>query len=298
MSPFEEGVDPVRLASNLERREILQRYCAIEHPSAAEAASHAAELGVGVGRLQSMAKAWRTLPELRKIGGAQVKQERKPKLAEQVVSVIEKAIASAGAGASATQIHAEVLIACEEQNVDPPTLSAVHERVMKARSRATPDDRTHRYSVFQCRVDLPVQRSGVIFAPYITAVLDLPSKRIRNEIIAMGEPATLERAIGSLLEDMSEAGPRTPILVPSKKLPDLAKKFGDRLSPAGRNNTASALLGRKIDTLPILHRTYPGADAKLERKTVGRMNSALTEAEALTVVALAINAHNQAHAET
>lgn len=298
MSPFEEGVDPVRLASILERREILQRFCAIEQPSAAEAASHADELGVSVGRLHIMAKAWRLLPELKKIGGAHVKHERKPKLAKQVVSMIEEAIASTGAGASATKIHAEVLTACEEQHVDPPTLSAVHERVMKARSRAAPDDRTHRYSVFQCRVDLPVQRSGVIFAPYITAVLDLPSKRIRNEIIAMGTPATLEGAIESLLEEEPETGSSTPILVPTKRMPDLSKRFGDRIRSAGRNNTASALLGRRIDTLPILHRTYPGADAKLVRKTVGRLNSALTEAEALTVVSLAINAHNRSHEET
>ena len=297
MSSFEEGVDPVRLASIIERRDVLARYCAIERPSAEQTASHAAQLGLSAGRLYIMARAWRILPELRGIGGARVKQDRKPKLARQVVSIIEKAIASAGATASATQIHAKVLIACEEQQLDPPTLSAVHERVMKARSHAASDDRTHRFSVFQCRVDLPVERSGEIHAPYITAVLDLPSKRIRNEIIAMGAPATLERAIGSLLEDVPETGSRTPILVPTKKMPVLSKRFGDRLQPAGRDNTASALLGRRIDTLPILHRTYPGADAKLVRKTAGRLNSALSEAQAVTVIELAIRSHNQAHGE-
>ena len=114
----------------------------------------------------------------------------------------------------------------------------------------------------------------------------------------MGAPATLEGAIESLLEEEPETGSSTPILVPTKRMKDLSKRFGDRIHSAGRNNTASALLGRRIDTLPILHRTYPGADAKLVRKTVGRLNSALTEAEALTVVSLAINAHNRSHEET
>lgn len=297
MTPFEEGVDPVRLASVLERRDVLERYCAIERPSAEQTARHAEELGVSIGRLYIMAKAWRILPELRGIGGARVKQDRKPKLAGRVVSIIEQAIAIAGAGTSATQIYEKVCTECEDAGIDPPTLSAVHERVMKARSRAVPADCTRRFSVFQCRIDLPVERSGTILAPYITAVIDLPSKRIRNATISMGAPAALERAVESLLEDRTGCDRPTCILVPTKKLPELSMKFVHPLEPAGRGNTSSALLGRRIDILPILHRTYPGADAKLARKTAGRMNSALSEAEAFAIIELAIKAHNHARVD-
>ena len=298
MSTFHEGVDPVRLRFMLERSAVLAQYCAIERPTNMQTARFAKKLGVSTGALYRLAKAWRLLPKLKGMGGARVKPERKPKLSETVMRIIEGVIVDRGPGSSVKKIYQAVCKECQSAAINPPTLSAVHERVMKARSEARPPDTTRRFSVFQCRVDLPVAYDGHIRAPYITGIIDLPSKRIINLSISFGTPDSLAVAVQALLADRHGREGITRITVPTKKLAELSKEIEHPLEAAGRNYSAPALLGRAIDTLNILHRSYPGADEKLAKKIVGRMNSALSEHEAIIVIEAAIKAHNHKCGDT
>ena len=292
MSIFHEGVDPVRLESMIERRDVLVRYCKIERPTAVQTARYAKKLGISAGSLYHLVRAWRIAPELKAMGGARIKQERVPKLSCEVMQIITETIEDRGAGSSVKKINETVRDSCVASGLEPPTLSAVHERVMKARTLAKPADQSRRFSAFQCRVDLPVKFDGRIAAPYVTGIIDLPSKRIINSSIAIGTAEPFEVAVRALLHERRRLGGETLVLVPTKKLKNLAKEINHPLGSAGRENSAPALLGRRIDRLPILHRSYPGADEKLAKKITGRMNTALSQEDAVVTVAAALDAHN------
>lgn len=115
---LDHHIEPIRMSAVLRRKAILQQYCSIEKPTAADAKRFADAMGLGLSRFTQMAKAWRTLPDVTTIQGATVKADRKPKLSKAVVDLLEATIARMGASTPATSIEREFRWACADRDLE------------------------------------------------------------------------------------------------------------------------------------------------------------------------------------
>lgn len=289
---YMEKIEPTRLAAIKKRARILAKYCEIASPTESDTAEHAAKIGVSPHRFYIMAKAWKLRPQIEQIGGASIKADRVPKIPREVLTILGDVMRDLGPSASLSKIDALVRKRCAAKSIEAPSPTAIHYRVMKLRSaQELPQDLVG-HVIFQCRPQIPVRVDGKIRSPWLTGAIRLPSKRIVHPIVTIGEPedviAIIERLRGRLEEDIKGRN----IFVGTTAfhaLPTIVKK---KVKPAGKALTASVLLGRRLDNLTILHRAHPDMDAKLARRVVGKLNTALDPDEAKELILNAVASHN------
>lgn len=291
-----DGIEPVRRTAILNRAAVLKRYCAIPHPTEAETASHAAMIGVSVNRFLTIVKAWRALPRAEAIDGAKVKPDRTPKLHDAAMAVLQEAIQTLGPSGSITELEAFVRTRCEAKGIEPPSMAAVHYRVMKARSETNLGVDGAGFVVFQCRAQIPVSTQGKIVFPWLTGAIALPTKSIIHPSVSIGEPEILEPLVCKLLDERGRTRGGAPIYVPATKRRKLSPKIRKEVISAGTHLTASMLLGSRLGNMTIFHRPYPGMHSKLARRLGGQMNSALHAEDAKAAIIQAVETHNAAHA--
>lgn len=287
-----DKIEPIRLAAIKKRARVLAAYCEIASPTESDTAEHAAEIGVSPHRFYIMAKAWKLRPQVEQIGGASIKADRVPKIPGEVLTILGDIMRDLGPSASLSKIDALVRKRCATKSIEAPSPAAIHYRVMKLRSAQDLPRDLVGHVVFQCRPQIPVRVSGKILSPWLTGAIRLPSKRIVHPVVTIGEPedvtATIERLFGEFEGNIEGRN----IFVGTTAFHALPTNVKKKVKPAGKALTASVLLGRRLDNLTILHRAHPDMDAKLARRIVGKMNTALNPDEAKELILNAVASHN------
>lgn len=285
------GVDPVRMADVLKRKSLLEEFSRLEEPDDSDVATFAAAMGVSSNRFRTIHKAWELRPHAEAISGAAIKQDRQPKIDEQALAILCKTVEEMGVDHSGLAIAREVEKRCRSAGISSPSRTAVHYRLMKFRS-GTGFNSGAGYSVFQCRFQLPVTTTDGIRSPWLTAAIDLASGQILHAEVTIGVPAALDGPVRTLLKDFDPKTSSVDVYVPTKKVPTLPSDLRLLVKPAGNARSGSVLLGSRIGGLNVLHRDYPGADDKLARRIHGRMNTALSPAQAKAIISRAVQQHN------
>ncbi|WP_156441710.1 hypothetical protein [Sphingomonas sp. CCH19-C6] len=288
---LDHHIEPIRMSAVLRRKAILQQYCSIEKPTAADAKRFADAMGLGLSRFTQMAKAWRTLPDVTTIQGATVKADRKPKLSKAVVDLLEATIARMGASTPATSIEREFRWACADRDLDPPSSAAIHYRIMKARAKTSEEVHENGLALFQCRFQVPVDTPAGIQSPWITAAIKLPTKEIICPQIGIGMPSDFKTCLDALSAEGNDLSVQS-VFIPTRKLRALSKKTSLALLAAKKARSGPVLIGSRIGGINVFHRPYPNADDKLARRLWGRLNSPLSPEEAQAVILHAIATHN------
>ncbi len=289
-----DGVDPVRLKSVLERKRVLEAYCAIEKPTGRQTSDHAASLGMQQSQFYNLVRAWKLRSSPSDIIGAQPPKQRKPRIDQRVVDIIGQAINNEGPEASIGSVSKEVKKSCAKQQLAMPSRNTIQERIMKARSVRQNDDPRPRNIAFQARFEIPVNHRGEIKAPHIAGILQMPIGTITHFQILIGAPADIIRVVEDFLATMDAGDDSPPVLASGKVIAQTRNEFRPRLRIRPKDCTGSALIGRVLGGQSILHLNHPKADEKLERKVRAGLNNALSPTEAITAVEDAIAKHNAA----
>lgn len=286
-----DGIDPVRMADVLKRKALLEEFSRLKDPKEGDLATFAAAMGVSCNRFRTIHKAWLLRPDAEAISGATIKQDRQSKIEGEALAILGRTVEDMGVGHSGLAIAREVETRCRRAGVAPPSRTAVHYRLMKYRSDAGFGS-DEGYSVFQCRLQLPVSTPEGIRSPWLTGAIDLATGRILHETVTIGEAADLAGTVRAVHAHNISSTDGAEIYVATKKLPTLPSELRPLVTPAGKARSGSVLLGSRIGGLTVLHRDYPGGDEKLARRVRGRMNSALSPAQAKAIIGDAVLRHN------
>jgi hypothetical protein len=296
------GVDPLRRTEVLRRIAVLDRYLELNAPVAADAASHAAEIGVGIQQFYRLAKVWRIHhdPALVGAGKRGGRRTRRGGVEPEVATIVAGVIDEIGAQAPQSAILGRVAERCEAAGVRAPSRGAVWTYVMDARSKgAIRIEGSARIAVGRVWAKLPVEHAGRTVFPEVTVALLLPERLVIGCDISC-DPDRPARSSLALARGFAKAKGdlvALDVLVDAGDLDDISDVHLARVgtlpqvSPRSVARIMSEQLGRAIGGIGILHRVHRARAERLLRAGSAR---SLACDDARIEIERAIAAHNDA----
>jgi hypothetical protein len=302
VTDFDWSEIPVDRRPEVRRRiAILDRFFAIENPSAEDRRLAAEEIGISASMFSTLARAWARSKNPAHLPGARTRSHDRPagrSVPPGTEAIIAAVIRELGPAVEPSEGIREVEARCQAAGLKAPTRPTLRRRFRMAADPdgPAPPQPTEGLTIDSCALDLPTLVGDDLRLPVVTAAFAEPGGRI------IGYRCTFERhsakAAATLIRDLirAEPFPLAPQIVLVAAFELEWRLLGELLRDCGfateqRIKMASRefrrLVGESLGGVRLAQRktTDPSADPKAIVKP-------LAEATAFEVVAEAICIHN------
>ncbi len=287
------GVAPTRWNAMRKRVEVLQRFAAIDKPTAKDREDAAEQLGLSANQFKRLVRSWRLHKDPAALNGAgapeQKRSHRSDGLDESVLAIIDAAIDLHGPSAQPSVISNTVWAECDRRSLTRPSNGTIWNSIREARRIAGPiSDAGPEILVGRVWAELPVRKrrdKPEHVRPELLVALKLPER----EIVAVA--TDLQSGGPPVLGDLRLIETDRPIVITRH---DAGVAVGnvppDKMTYAEDANARFArVMGPAIGNIALAFR-LPRSDAA--RLLTSVLDAPLSPQDADLAIRYAVDAHN------
>ncbi len=288
------GVAPLRWAAMRKRVDVLQRFAAIDKPTAKDRQDAAEQLELSANQFKRLVRSWRLHKNPAALNGAGAPEHKRAHrsdgLDNRVLGIITAAIDLHGPSDQPTVISNTVWSECDRRSLKRPSNGTIWNYIRKARRAAGPiDDAGREIIIGRAWAELPVWKTSdeaELIRPELLVALRMPEREI------VGFATDLQLAGPPVLGDLDVSEQDRPIVVTQLDAGITeCNRPQDRLTFAEDANARFArMMGPAIGNIALTFR-LPRSDASKLLTSV--LDAPLSPQDAILAIQYAMNAHNK-----